>query len=59
MKRYLITFDIERNKRYWHREQEVEANNAREAKRVFEELWGYRKGGIIPYPFHIKVKWLR
>jgi hypothetical protein len=54
-RKYLITFETRHNNTRQYRQHEVIAKNAKEAKRIFEELWGYRKYGVIPYPFNIKV----
>ena len=64
MRQYIITFDILRGGRYWAKSYMVEAPNVKEAKRIFAEAWGYGAWGdrgrrSVPYPFHVKVKWMR
>jgi len=55
MNKYVIAYINRRGHADWPRSKTIEAKNAKEARKVFDD-WYWSRGGDLPHPFHIKVK---
>lgn len=59
MRQYLVTWSIKKNGSVVPMQMTISALTAKEARRSFEESWGYARKNLTPYPFHLKVQLLR
>lgn len=66
MKKYIVTYDIKRNRGEYAREKQIEANSVKEARERFDAWYNDKRTthylmGLPepPHPFHIAVRLAR
>lgn len=56
MRRYVVAYITRRGRTDWPHSKTIEAENAKDARRLFDEWYWGRPADRLPHPFHIAVK---
>lgn len=56
MKRYVVAYLNRHGRADWPKSRTIEAENAKDARRLFNEWYWSRSDDRLTYPFHITVK---